>query len=92
MDTSWFRAIKQATGNELEFGEGCVYPILHRLESEKLLRAREQKVGARKRIVYKTTAKGRSRLEESISTWRRITEAVNHALTGGEHGPAAVAQ
>lgn len=86
------QAIKQASGNELEFSEGCVYPILHRLEAEKLLSAREQKVGARKRIVYKTTAKGRARLEESISTWRRITEAINHALTGGGHGPAVVAQ
>lgn len=86
------QAIKLATGNGLEFGEGCVYPILHRLEAEKLLTSREQKVGARKRIVYKTTSRGRARLEESISTWRRISEAINHALTGGEHGPAAVAQ
>ena len=85
------QAIKLASGSELEFGEGCVYPILHRLEAEKLLRACEQVVGARTRIVYETTAKGRARLAESISTWQRVSKAVNHALQGGEHGHAAMA-
>lgn len=86
------QAIRLATENGLEFGEGCVYPILHRLEAEKLLTSREQTVGARKRIVYKTTAGGRARLVESISTWQRISEAINHALKGGEDGLATVAR
>ena len=88
------QTIKLATGNGLEFGEGCVYPILHRLEAEKLLTSREQAAGARTRIVYETTARGRAKLAESISTWQRISEAINHALAGGEgeHGPAAVAR
>ncbi|MCC9606286.1 PadR family transcriptional regulator [Blastopirellula sp. JC732] len=85
-------AIKLATGNELEFGEGSVYPILHRLEAEKLLSAKSQAVGARTRIVYKTTSRGLAKLEDSISVWRRITDAINHALKGGEHGPATVAR
>ena len=86
------QTIKLATGNGLEFGEGCVYPILHRLEAEKLLKASDEVVGARARIVYATTARGRARLEESISTWQRVSEAINHALTGGEHEPSALAR
>ena len=86
------QAIKLATVSELEFGEGCVYPILHRLEAEKLLKASEQVVGARTRIVYETTVRGRARLAESISTWERISQARNHALQGGEPGPAALAR
>ena len=31
------QAIRQSTAGTLEFGEGCVYPILHRLEAEGLL-------------------------------------------------------
>src|SRR5437868_2804543 len=27
------RAIEQSSGQVLEFGEGCIYPVLHRLES-----------------------------------------------------------
>ena len=86
------QTIRLATGEELEFGEGCVYPILHRLEADKLLKASEQTVGARTRIVYETTARGRARLAVSISTWERISQAINHALKGGEHGPAALAR
>jgi len=78
------QAIKDESGGTLEFGEGCVYPILHRLEAEKLLTSREQAAGGRTRIVYETTARGRARLAESISTWQRISEAINHALEGGE--------
>jgi len=86
------QTIKLASAGELEFGEGCVYPILHRLEGDRLLKASEQAVGARTRIVYETTARGRARLAESISTWERISQAINHALQGGAHGPAAVAR
>src|SRR5262245_61792377 len=28
------QAIRAASGGSLEFGEGCVYPILHRLETQ----------------------------------------------------------
>ena len=86
------QTIKLASGNELEFGEGCVYPILHRLEGDKLLKASGQVVGSRTRIVYETTARGRARLAESISTWERISQAVSRTLKGGEHGPAALAR
>jgi PadR family transcriptional regulator PadR len=85
------QALKLATANGLEFGEGCVYPILHRLESEKLLKASQQIVGARSRIVYQTTARGRARLAESVSAWQRVTEAVRQALQGGDHGHPALA-
>jgi PadR family transcriptional regulator, regulatory protein PadR len=86
------QTIRLATGHELEFGEGCIYPILHRLQAEKLLKARDEVVGSRTRIVYETTARGRARLAESISTWERISNAINHALQGGKHGPALLAE
>ena len=28
------QGIRRATDGSLEFGEGCIYPILHRLESQ----------------------------------------------------------
>jgi PadR family transcriptional regulator PadR len=33
------QSIKLATGGTLEFGEGCIYPILHRLETQGVLSA-----------------------------------------------------
>ena len=34
------QAIHDASGRKLDFGEGCIYPVLHRLEAQKLLSSR----------------------------------------------------
>jgi PadR family transcriptional regulator PadR len=84
------QAIKAATREELEFGEGCVYPILHRLEADGLLKASEESVGGRVRFVYRTTARGKAQLAETVSSWRRIVASIDHALQGGERGTSAL--
>lgn len=66
----------------LGFGEGCIYPILHRLEQEKLLKGVQQVVAGRKRVVYHVTATGKKRLHERVATWKRITQAISLALHG----------
>jgi PadR family transcriptional regulator PadR len=38
------QAIKLATDGHLEFGEGCIYPILHRLESQGVLKSARENV------------------------------------------------
>jgi len=85
------QAIRVATDGSLEFGEGCVYPILHRLESRKLLAANRESVAGRTRVVYRCTPKGKAQLAHSVSNWQRVTAAVQHALQGGERGRAALA-
>jgi PadR family transcriptional regulator, regulatory protein PadR len=85
------QAIKAATGQGLEFGEGCIYPILHRLESQALLRSSTATVAGRSRIVYRATAKGKTQLAHTVGTWQRIVASINHALEGGERGRAALA-
>lgn len=79
------QGIRNATGQTLDFGEGCVYPILHRLEAGRLLTSRREVVNGRSRVVYRVTDKGRKKLEESVSTWRQVVEAVNLVLQGGFH-------
>src|SRR5262249_10624917 len=83
------RAVEQATGQVLQFGEGCIYPVLHRLEKDAFLTSRREIVSGRSRVVYRTTAAGRKRLAGSIGTWKGIVAAVNQVLVGGEHGRAA---
>ena len=63
------RAIEKATSQTLKFGEGCIYPILHRLEQQGSLMSRREIVGSRTRLVYQVTTKGREKLVESISSW-----------------------
>lgn len=84
------QAIRRATGGGLEFGEGCIYPILHRLEAEGVLGSRRETVAGRSRVVYRLTPKGAQRLSQSVALWRQIVQAVNQALQGGEHGQPAL--
>jgi len=84
------QAIRHATGGTLEFGEGCVYPILHRLEAEGLLGGKRETVGGRSRVVYRLTSTGSKRLAHTRMSWQQVVQAVNHALEGGEHGQPAV--
>lgn len=85
------QAIRRSTGGTFEFGEGCVYPILHRLESQGVLKSTRESVGGRERVVYRVTAKGKALLAETVGSWRRVVAAVDHALQGGERGHAALA-
>lgn len=77
------QSIRLATNEALEFGEGCVYPILHRLEADELLASRRETVGGRSRVVYRLTAKGTKRLAESVSAWQNVVGGIQAALQGG---------
>lgn len=79
------QAIRAATGDRLEFGEGCIYPILHRLEAQGLLDSKRQAVGGRQRVVYCMTRAGRAQLERSVVDWQHVVAAVSECLQGGRH-------
>ena len=85
------QAIRQASGMKLDFGEGCIYPILHRLEGQNFLASKRELVGGRNRIIYRVTKSGRKRLAESTAAWKDIVAAIGAILQGGEHGQPAMA-
>ena len=63
-----------------ELGQGAIYPLLYRLEAERLIRSKTQTVNGRRRRVYALTAKGRRRLEVGRRRWRSFAAAVNAVL------------
>ena len=85
------RAIRQRTAGTLDFGEGAIYPVLHRLEQDGLLRSRRQSVAGRSRVVYRLTRAGTERLDRTSSRWEEVVRSVNSLLHGGEDGLAPVA-
>ena len=85
------QAIRASTSEELTFGEGCIYPLLHKLEAAGHLSSRRQKIDGRNRVVYRATARGQRRLVEAHSEWRRIVAAVNHAMGDIGHACPAIA-
>ncbi len=86
------QAIHASTNGTLEFGEGCIYPVLHRLEAEGMLGSKRETVAGRSRVIYRVTSKGSKKLATATTTWQQIVQAVSHALQGGEHGKPALAR
>jgi PadR family transcriptional regulator PadR len=85
------RAIERASGEVLEFGEGCIYPILHRLEKDGHLGSSREIVGGRSRVVYRLTASGRKRLVGRVAAWQSVAAAINLVLSRAEDGKPSVA-
>src|SRR5208283_54959 len=61
------QAIHASTDGTLEFGEGCIYPVLHRLEAEGMLSNRRETVAGRSRVIYRVTVKGAKKLASTAS-------------------------
>ena len=85
------QTIREASGNRLDFSEGCIYPVLHRLEEQKFLASKRELVGARNRIVYRVTKQGQKRLNASIANWKSVVSAVNIVLQGSDYAKPALA-
>lgn len=63
--------------------EGTLYPILHTLEKEKLVTAREAQTPAgRTRRYYRVTAAGLRALEDREREWNAYSRAVTAILSG----------
>jgi PadR family transcriptional regulator PadR len=64
--------IAARSSEALNFSEGCIYPILHRLVSRKYLTVRREIVSGRPRHYYRTSAKGRQYVEELTGEWNKV--------------------
>lgn len=67
------RRVRELSGGELEWTEGMLYPVLHRMERGGLVRAdwRRSESG-RRRKYYALTEKGREELEHERQQWLRV--------------------
>jgi PadR family transcriptional regulator PadR len=63
------------------FKEGLIYPRLHEMERQGLVRSEWQgQKGTRRRKFYQITDRGRRRLEEERQGWRAFAKNVNRLL------------
>jgi transcriptional regulator len=75
--------IEENSDGHFRFNHGTLYPILHRLEKEGLIRGDwDEDSPRRKRKFYELTEAGRSHLATELDSWRVFT---NHffAVAGG---------
>ena len=70
--------VRDLSGGELEWSEGMLYPVLHRLEDRGLIESYEERGDSgRKRRYYRLRPDGRRALAEERRQW----EVVHAALT-----------
>ena len=75
--------VKELSSDHLEWTDGMLYPILHRLEQQGLVRAswREGETG-RKRKYYRILQDGRRALATQRAQWTLVHEALSAAWEG----------
>jgi transcriptional regulator len=73
--------VHRDTDGTFTWREGSLYPSLHKLQADALIRGEwEEKKTGRKRRYYHITPKGRAALKEKLESWTELTRAVNRIL------------
>ena len=77
------QVVHRRTGGKFQWKEGSLYPCLHRLEGDRLLKAawREGPNG-KKRRYYRLTRRGRAQLARRTEEWSDFAGTVNALLMG----------
>jgi PadR family transcriptional regulator, regulatory protein PadR len=71
------KRVRELSGGELQWTDGMLYPVLHRLERSALIEARwDQAETGRRRKYYRVTDAGREQLAEERRQWRAVDEAL----------------
>lgn len=86
------QSVLSRSAQTIELREGSLYPALHKLERQKLLKANWQTTAeGRRRKYYQLTPAGRRALEHKRDQWKSFSSAINRTLrelhlTGGTGG------
>ena len=79
------KQVKLLSGGQLEWSDGMLYPVLHRLERDGLIRGRWQLTGeGRRRKYYRLTTRGKHQLARDRESWRAVHGALEISW-GGSH-------
>lgn len=79
-DDSYGYMISQAVHSVIDISESTLYPILRRLESQKLVTTYETVYSSRVRRYYRITASGREKLKASEEDFRKMKMIYDYIL------------
>jgi PadR family transcriptional regulator, regulatory protein PadR len=84
--------VRELSGGEVEWTDGMLYPILHRLQADGLIDARwGQSETGRKRKYYQLTAAAHPVMNDDRRQWRTV-QAILDRLWAMEISPSSAAQ
>ena len=72
--------LKVASQEMVDLKAGTIYPILHRLESSKLVRSRWDESTGRRRKWYELTAAGKKQLKRRVTEWHEYVACLQRIL------------
>ena len=76
------KRVRELSGGELEWTDGMLYPVLHRLERSGLIESRwESAESGRRRKYYRITQAGREQLDDERRQWRTVDQALDKIWT-----------
>lgn len=78
------RRVRELSGGEIEWSEGMLYPVLHRLAEQRHIESfwRDSETGRRRRY-YRLTAGGREELERQREQWDVVRRALDRTRRQG---------
>ena len=76
------KVVNERTNGQFRWKEGTLYPTLHRLQGQRLIKASWQTASdtGKKRKYYAITRKGLGELTKRPSEWQQFSTAVNGLL------------
>jgi DNA-binding PadR family transcriptional regulator len=85
--------VGELSGGELDFSDGMLYPLLHRLERLSLVEATwGTSPEGRRRKVYRLTGAGTAALAEHRAQWAVVGKALQRVWPGSGGAPLALGQ
>jgi DNA-binding PadR family transcriptional regulator len=74
--------VREMSGGRIEWTDGMLYPLLHRLERQGLVKTRWATAeSGRKRKYYHLTADGRAHLKEEQKQWQAVDSTLRRVWT-----------
>jgi PadR family transcriptional regulator PadR len=78
------KRVKELSEEEMNWTDGMLYPVLHRLEKQGYIKAYWQKSQTgRKRKYYSLTREGSDNLEDIKTQWRLVNKTLNRTWEKG---------
>jgi transcriptional regulator len=74
------KQIRDASKGQVKLPAGTLYPLLHRLESDRMIRSRWDDSTGRQRKWYEITASGRKQLASQAKQWKSHSQCVERLL------------
>jgi len=83
------KEVREASGSRVDLQAGTLYPLLHKLEDERLVKSSWDDSTGRQRKWYELTAAGRKRLSAQAQEWADYAACVRQLLSLAQVKPAA---